>query len=38
MYKENTSPGLVDFPVRLVDFIHHLPSGQETFLDFLVAR
>ena len=32
------SPGLVDFSVGLVYFIHHLPNGQVNFWTFLVSR
>lgn len=33
----SNSPGLVDFPVGLVDFIHHLPDEQVTFWTFYYA-
>ena len=34
----SVSLGLVDFCVRLVDFVHYLPYGQVILLDFLVAK
>lgn len=30
-------PGLSNFPVGPVDFIHHLSDGQVTFLDYLLG-
>lgn len=32
------SPGLVYFPVGLVDFIHHVPNWKVPFLDLFVGR